>query len=153
VGAAFAPAPGALCIRHAVAGLAGSPSIALCRERIVRHFAKRDGGAPRLAYVGPRGPRFHAEHVLRLELAGRASALALRLRGDSRRALGARRLLERQRDMNRDFAYFTHATFDFETSLPLVPPLEPAAYLDLVCAGVERHLLQRDGRRAAKSRA
>jgi thioester reductase-like protein len=148
VAAAFAPpARGALAIRHAVAGLAGACSIELCRERIVRHFAARpELGAPRLAYVGRRGPRFHAEHALRHELPGLGAALALRLRGDARRALALRRQLERQRATNRDFAYFTHASFDFQTSAPLAPPLEPEAYLDLVCAGVERHLLRRERR-------
>ena len=46
--------------------------------------------------------------------------------------------------MNRDFAYFTHATFDFQTSQPLDPPLDPERYLATVCAGVERHLLRRE---------
>ena len=55
-----------------------------------------------------------------------------------------RNLRERQRALNRDFAYFTHATFDFETSRPLAPPLDPAQYLATVCDGVERHLIRRE---------
>jgi hypothetical protein len=49
--------------------------------------------------------------------------------------------------VNRDFAYFTHSTFDFRGSHPLEPPLDPAGYLDTVCEGVERHLLRRQGSR------
>jgi fatty acyl-CoA reductase len=143
VEAAFAPG-GALGIRQAVAGLAGACSIALCRERILGYFGPRGGEPPaRLAYVGRRGPRFHLAHALHHELPGAAAALWLRLRGKDRLASASRRLRERQRSVNRDFAYFTHATFDFAATRPLDPPLDPARYLDLVCEGVDRHLLRR----------
>jgi nucleoside-diphosphate-sugar epimerase len=143
VDAAFAPG-GALGIRHAVAGLAGACSIALCRERILGYFGPRGGAPPaRLAYVGRRGPAFHLAHALHHELPGAAAALWLRLRRNRRLASAARRLRERQRSVNRDFAYFTHATFDFAAAHPLAPPLDPARYLDLVCEGVDRHLLRR----------
>jgi thioester reductase-like protein len=143
--AAFAPG-GALGIRHTVAGLAGACSIALCRERILGYFGPRAGDPPpRLAYVGPRGWRFQLAHALHHELPGAAAALWLRLRGKERLASAARRLRERQRSVNRDFTYFTHASFDFAAARPLEPALDPASYLDLVCAGVDRHLLRRRG--------
>jgi thioester reductase-like protein len=146
VDAAFdPPATSALRIRHAAAGLDGALRIELCRERILRHFEARPGDPPaRLAYVGPRGWRFHLAHALHHELPGFAAALALRVRGDARLARQAQRLRERQRSLNRDFAYFTHATFDFRSAAPLAPPLDPARYLDTVCEGVERHLLRRE---------
>jgi thioester reductase-like protein len=143
VDAAFAPG-GALGIRHAVAGLAGACSIALCRERILGYFGPRAGDPPaRLAYVGKRGWRFHLAHALHHELPGASAALWLRLRGKERLASAARRLRERQRSVNRDFAYFTHASFDFAATSPLTPALDPSRYLDLVCEGVDRHLLRR----------
>jgi thioester reductase-like protein len=143
VDAAFAPG-GALGIRHAVAGIAGACSIALCRERILAYFGPRPSEPPaRLAFVGPRGPRFHFAHALHHELPGAAAALWLRLRGKTRLASAARRLRERQRAVNRDFAYFTHATFDFAAARPLAPALDSGRYLDLVCEGVDRHLLRR----------
>jgi len=149
VAAAFEPPPrGELRIRHAVSGLDGALPIPLCRERIVGWFAGNPvgGGLARLDFVGRRGPLFHAAHALRHELPGLGASawLALRRRPDKSQAV--RRLLERQRSTNRDFAYFTHATFDFETSVPLRPALEPGRYLDLVCEGVSRHLLRRDRR-------
>src|SRR5262245_15268442 len=157
VEAAFSPAPpGALRIRHAVAGLAGSSPVELCRDRIVGYFRAHPGvGDPRLAFVGPHGPRFHLEHALRHEMPGIGASLWLGLRRERSRALAARRLLARQRAINRDFAYFTHKTFEFRTSVPLEPSLEPASYLDTVCEGVQRHLLRRDRRtgRSAAARA
>jgi thioester reductase-like protein len=145
VDAAFAPPDdGTPRIRHAVAGLAGSMTLRLCREGIERHFGP--SGRVRLAWMGRRGPRFQLEHALRHELPMNAAALWFGLRGDALRARGARRLLDAQRQLHRDFGYFTHATFDFESSVPIVPPLDPRAYLETVCAGVERHLL-RSGRR------
>jgi len=153
VEAAFDPPdPGALRIRHAVAGLEGACSVALCRERILRHFQTSPAAAaPRLAFVGLRGARFQMAHVLHHELPGFAASLGFRIRGEARLALAARRLRERQRAANRDFAYFTHATFDFQTSRPLQPPLDPARYLDTVCEGVERHLLRRERSRTRRS--
>jgi len=90
-------------------------------------------------------------HVLHHELPGFAASLGYQIRGETRLALAARRLRERQRAANRDFAYFTHATFDFESSRPLQPPLDPALYLDTVCEGVERHLLRREFNRTRRS--
>jgi len=145
VDAAFAPpTDGAPRIRHAVAGLDGSTPLQLCREGIERHFAP--GGRVRLAWMGRRGARFHVEHLLRHEIPTNAAALWFALRRDATRARGARRLLAAQRQLHRDFGYFTHATFDFESASPIEPPLDPRDYLATVCAGVERHLL-RGGRR------
>lgn len=155
VEAAFDPPPrGTLRIRHAVAGLEGALPIALCRERIVDWFSRHPaGGTARLHFVGPDGPLFRAAHALGHELPGLGAAtwLALRRQGDKRRA--ARKLLERQRAINRDFSYFTHSTFAFESARPLEPPLDPAGYLDLVCEGVSRHLLRRERRSARTARA
>jgi len=142
------PLPGAPRIVHAVAGLEGASSLDLCREQIVAHFeAEPDDGRPRLAWLGRRGARFRLEHGLRHEIPLRAAAAwsVLALRSD--RARMALRLLERQRAIHREFAYFTHATFDFRSSMPLDPPLEPVAYLKAVCAGVQRHLLRARSRR------
>jgi alcohol-forming fatty acyl-CoA reductase len=141
VDAAFDPPDaGSLRIRHAVAGEGGSISLALCREGIPRHFH----ATARLGFVGPRGLRLHLEHALRHELPALGAALALRLRREPRGLPGLRRLRDRLRSLNRDFAYFTHSTFDFQTSRPLDPPLDPETYLATVCAGVERHLLRRE---------
>jgi alcohol-forming fatty acyl-CoA reductase len=145
VDAAFdPPGDGMPRIRHAVAGRDGNLTLRLCREGIERHFAP--SGRVRLAWMGRRGPRFRLEHALRHELPMNAAARWFALRGNEVRARGARRLLAAQRQLHRDFGYFTHASFDFESSVPLEPPLEPRSYLDTVCAGVERHLL-RSGRR------
>ena len=147
VGAAFAPpAPGEPRIRHAAAGLAGACSLGLAVERMERHYAE----GSQLAYFGPRGWRFRVAHARHHELPGLTERLALRLRGQPRLAAARQRLLERQRALNDEFAYFMQRRFDFETSQPLSPPLDPAAYLDTVCAGVERHLLRRE--RAARER-
>lgn len=150
VAAAFAPPErGRLRIQHAVAGFAGALPIHLCRERIVRHFSANPagGGRARVDYVGSRGPVFHLAHALRHELPARAAALWLSLRRQPQRARAVQKLLLRQRAIHRDFAYFTHATFDFEKSAPTEPAVDPTSYLDLVCEGVDRNLLQRERRR------
>jgi thioester reductase-like protein len=159
VAAAFAPpARGALRIEHAVAGIEGALPIRLCRERIVEWFRAHPAGgrAARVDYVGPAGAAFRVAHALRHELPARAARSWLALRRKPSGVRAARKLLERQRAINDEFAYFTHATFDFEHSMPAEPASDPAAYLDLVCAGVARHLLRRErsySRRNRSSRA
>jgi nucleoside-diphosphate-sugar epimerase len=149
LGAAFEPPPrGRLRIEHAVAGLDGALPIHLCRERIVGYFTRNPaGGRARVDYVGSQGLAFRAAHALRHELPARAAARWLALRRKPRAARAVRRLLERQRAIQRDFAYFTHASFDFEARVRCEPAVDPQSYLDLVCAGVARHLLSRERRR------
>ena len=143
VEAAFVPpAPGALRIRHAVAGLDGALSLALCRERILASLPGRRRDS---CTSGRRDARFHLAHALVPRAAGRSAPRSRSgFRRDPRLALALGRLRELQRAVNRDFAYFTHSTFDFRSSRPLEPPLDPARYLDTVCEGVERHLLRRE---------
>jgi thioester reductase-like protein len=152
VAAAFAPPPrGALRIEHAVAGLAGALPIPLCREGIVGHFTHNPvGGRARVDYVGRDGPLFRLAHALGHELPAAAGSLWLSLRGRPRAARALQKLRERLRVLHADFAYFTHATFDFEASVPTQPVVEPSPYLELVCGGVARHLLQRERRRGTR---
>ncbi len=147
VDAAFdPPAAGSVRIRHAVAGLDGTCSLDLCRERIERYFPMSVDGSPNVARVVRRGARFQLAQLVHQELPGIAASLGLMLRRERRLAHALDRVRERQRVMNRDFAYFTHATFDFRTSRPLSPALDPVHYLDTVCAGVARHLVRRRAR-------
>ncbi len=145
VDAAFdPPEPASPRIEHAVAGLGAACSIQLCMERILAFFGRHPVmGGPRLRYVGPRGPRFAVEHALRHRLPTAAAALWLGATRQPRRARAARRLGERQSAINRDFAYFTHNTFDFRTVTPLGPDFDPSRYLDIACEGMHRNLLER----------
>ncbi len=147
VASAFAPPPrGAPRIQHAVAGLASALPISMCRERIVDWFRSHPvGGTPRVEYVGRRGPALRAAYALRHELPARGAALWLDLIKEPQQARAIRKLALRQRVLNDDFAYFTHATLDFMSAVPS-EPLQPEHYLDTVCAGVSRHLMTREGR-------
>ena len=155
VSAAFAPPPrGAPRIQHAVAGLASALPISMCRERIVDWFRERPaGGRARVEYIGRRGPAVLAAHALRHTLPARSAALWSELRNRPNDARAIRKLLERQRAINDDFAYFTHATLDFASSSKHDPELEPAGYLATVCEGVSRHLLRRERPRRAQASA
>ncbi|MBW2386125.1 MAG: SDR family oxidoreductase, partial [Deltaproteobacteria bacterium] len=141
------PAP----IIHCVAGLENAGRIDVCQRRIIEYFRLHPVmGGPRLAYIGPNsehgGWRFGIEHLIRHRLKG---ALAIRLLegvGNTRLADKARQLGQRQEQINASFAYFTHRSFDFRTSAPLDKSLDTQRYMDLVCAGVHRHLMHGDER-------
>ncbi len=150
VAAAFAPPPrGELRIQHAVAGLSGALPLQLCRERITAYFEQNPVRGPGVGirYVGAHGPRFSLAHALHHELPAARDALLARLAREPNKVRAVRQLAERQRSTNRDFTYFTHATFDFQTSVPLDPALDPAKYLDVVCEGVSKNLLRRERKR------
>lgn len=148
VAAAFAPPPrGTPRIQHAVAGLASAIPISMCREGIVDWFRNHPaGGRARVEYVGRRGPAMRAAHALRHELPARGAALWLDLKSRPQQARAIRKLVERQRILNDDFAYFTHATLDFASSSSNGPALDPTRYLATVCEGVSRHLMRRTNR-------
>jgi thioester reductase-like protein len=147
VATAFAPPPrGEPRIQHAVSGLAGSLPISLCKDRIVEWFRDHPvGGRPRVDYVG-RGAAFRAVHALRHELPARGAALWHELQSRPQEARAMRKLALRQRLINDDFAYFTHATLDFVSSAQNGHAFEPTRYIDTVCEGVSRHLMRRTGR-------
>jgi 1-acyl-sn-glycerol-3-phosphate acyltransferase len=120
-------------IRHAVAGYERSATLELCRERVGAFYERRPlpGAAPaRVRHLGPAGWRWRLAHHLHHRRPAQGASWPDALAETSRR-----------------FAYFTHSTFRFESSVPLADPgFEPGAYLDTVCAGVWRHLLGGDER-------
>ncbi len=145
VEAAFSPPPrGELRIRHAVAGLSGALPIQLCRERITAYFEQNPVRGPGVGirYVGPPGLAFRLAHALHHELPALRDVALATLAREPNKARAARGLAERLRATNRDFAYFANATFDFATSVPIDPPLDPAKYIDTVCEGVAKNLLR-----------
>ena len=125
VGAAEPP------IRHAVAGWERSPTLRLCRERVSAFFERHPlPGAPppRVRFLGRDGFRYRLAHE----------------RHHRRPAAGAS-WPDAIAETSARFAYFTHSSFRFRTSVPLVElDFEPARYLDTVCRGVWRHLLGGD---------
>ncbi len=118
-------------IRHAVAGHDRSPSLRLCAERVGPYFERTplpDGPAPRLHYLGPDGLRYRFWHRVAHERRAESAPIARRIA-----------------ETNRLFAYFTHNTFRFRSSVPLEDPeFDPGDYLEIVCRGVYRHLLGGD---------
>ena len=135
-------------IRHLSAGIARAPSIATCRDRIVGHFhGEPVGELPRVAYLGPPGPRFAWAHLRH----HRGAALLARLgSGDSARA---RRTLAQIGSLNEQFAYFTQRSFDFRSAVSLPDAFDPAEYVTTISAGVARHLLRSDARSVRSAEA
>ena len=122
-------------IRHAVAGFERSPTLGDCRRGIERYFQRNPvegvrgrAADARVRYLGRDGPlyRFH------------------RWLHHSRRA-DARIVAGKLEQTNRVFTYFTHNTFRFESSVPFEDPaFEPNDYVETVCRGVARYLMDGD---------
>lgn len=139
IGAAFTPVrmngSRTPAILHAVAGHDHSPNIRSCVSTIETFFCRnpdtrrsnRDLSAS-VRYLGPDGPLYRLNHWLYHE---RGPAL--------------RRKAESLAAANRMFAYFTHKTFCFQSSVPFDPPgFNATDYIETVCRGVSRHLMGAD---------
>jgi fatty acyl-CoA reductase len=130
VGAAEPP------IRHAVAGWERSPTLRLCRARVGPYYERHPlPGAPpaRVRHLGPAGWRWRIAHHLH-----------------HRRPAAGASWPDAIEETSRRFAYFTHTSFRFSSSVPFVDPdFTPGDYLDVVCHGVWRHLLGGDEREVA----
>jgi nucleoside-diphosphate-sugar epimerase len=141
--AAFEPAPGDdVPISHAVAGLERSPTIRECRDWLVGFFRLHPvDRRPAVPYLGPPGLGFAladgVHHGLAIRLSGIVS-------GRARRA--GRKGLERIRELNRAFPYFTTNSFDFRSERPAADAPDAREYVEVVCRGIHRHLLRRDRR-------
>ena len=129
-----------------------SPSIGVCRDRIVRYFEQHPvSGGPRIGYVGPSRARVWVEDALRHRLPTALAARWHRARGRDRAVRAAWRMAERRDSLLTEFPYFTHRSFDFKSSLPLDDDFDPAGYVDTVCDGVHRNLLMPRRRRRART--
>jgi thioester reductase-like protein/1-acyl-sn-glycerol-3-phosphate acyltransferase len=120
-------------IRHLVAGPARSPSVGLCAERITKFFRRNPlaggrGPVAAVRYLGPDGLLYRLGHWLHHQRRRESRPIAGRLA-----------------DTNRAFAYFTRKSFRFESSVPFdEPDFVTRDYVDLICRGTYRHLLDGD---------
>jgi fatty acyl-CoA reductase len=126
-------------IAYAVAGVARSPTITQCREWLVDFFRRHPvDRRPSVPYLGPAGPLYPlidgVLHGARVRIAGLF---------DERARRSGKKLLDRIRNLNEAFPYFTSNTFSFEAAEP-VPGPGGREYVDIVSGGVHRHLLRRD---------
>ena len=127
-------------VRHAVAGVEHSPTVAQCWD-IVQHYFRihRVDQRPKGRYLGPRGLRFRITDQLQHRL-----PIALAGRGSSAKKRQAEKRGERLSYLNEEFAYFTTRTFDFRTSSPMDDAFDGAAFVNTVNRGIFRHLLKGD---------
>ena len=125
----------ASAILHAVAGPENSPKIRACIKTIETFFsqnpdtrrANRDLSAS-VRYLGPDGPLYRLNHWLYHE-----------------RPSTSRRKAESLAYANKMFSYFTHNTFQFQSSVPFDPPnFDSIEYIATVCKGVAQHLMGAD---------
>jgi nucleoside-diphosphate-sugar epimerase len=136
----------ALAIVHAAAGPAHSPSVGEAVASWQRHFTQAPGQPrPHLAYVGSDPARLRRAGWRHHEGPLLVAQLLARLSGNARRARAIGRLRENLRAINAVFPPFTHNTYRFETAMPLDDDFDVSAYLEVVSAGVSRHLLGREG--------
>lgn len=122
-------------ILHAVAGPEHSPEVRACIDTIQTFFRQNPDTRARnkdlsasVRYLGPDGPLYRFNHWLYHE-----------------RRSTSKRNAEGLDIANRMFAYFTHNTFRFQSSMPFDPPdYDPNAYIATVCKGVAQHLMRAD---------
>lgn len=122
-----------LPILHLTSGWERSPTLRLCQERVGPFFERHalpGAPPPRVRHLGPEDWRWRVAHE----------------RHHRRRAAGEA-WADNLAETSRRFAYFTHNSFRFTSSVPFdAPDFDPGDYLETVCRGVWRHLLGGDER-------
>ncbi|MBC7460170.1 MAG: SDR family oxidoreductase [Thermoleophilia bacterium] len=127
-------------IRHAVAGLAHSPSTGACRDAAVDFFRRHPVNRwPDVRHYGPTGIKYAISDFLHHGIRIRVGAVLQR-----RGWRAGNRAVARVRGFNRLFPYFTHHEFDFVTTATTHADRPDApTYLQVICRGVYHHLLNR----------
>ncbi|MBI4411941.1 MAG: SDR family oxidoreductase [Deltaproteobacteria bacterium] len=133
-------------IIHAACGLEKSSRIDMCISVIEDFFRRHPVDRyPHLRYVGADTFRFKIKHWRYHRAPAFIGRHWFGLRGKERQRRMVVRLREQLNYLNEGFPYFTHNTFDFESSMPLeAPQFQPGDYIETVCRGVYRHLMMRD---------
>ena len=133
-------------IKHAVAGVKYASRIEDCGEAIVRHFsAHRVDRKPVVHHIGPDSPTLRTIHRLAHAAPIAAGTVLAHVTKSEKRKKSLTRLASKIELLNTAFPHFTQNTFDFVTSSPIdLPGFSSKAYLDVVCAGVHRHLFRKD---------
>ena len=136
-------------IKHAVAGRRHSNGIDSSCGIILDYFARHpEERRAVLHWRGPRGWRFTAHDFVHHRAPLAAARYLAAATGRKKAARAAMRLGHSIQALHEAFPYFTHKTFDFRSSLPLPAEFDREAYVEIACAGIGRHLLGRDPRRA-----
>lgn len=141
-----ARAPEPVRIVQACAGVRNATRMDLSAERVSRYFGARPGvmSKPDL-FMGRAEHGFAAKDLIRRKLPMAAFRTVLTLTNDTKGLRQLDKVDDKVTYMNKAFHYFTHHTFDFRSSEPLdVAGFDPAKYVDVMSAGIYRHLLEND---------
>jgi hypothetical protein len=124
-------------IRHATVGAARSATVRWHWFDAQRYYQKHPVlFRPRSVFIGPDGLAFRFADLLAHELPARIAGL-----GSPAARRQAARVRERISRLNRDFAYFTTRTFEFESTWPMDSTFSAEAFHETVLVGVRNHLL------------
>ena len=129
-------------VRHATAGIALTATTGRSFGGIQRYFrAHPIERRPPWGYLGPTGLRFWVAEAVFHRL-----PVALARFGGPVQQRQAKKLSTRRAYLNEVFPYFTTRSFDFRSSVPLLPAFDAEAFVAVVCRGVARHLLRQNER-------
>ncbi|MEP6780146.1 MAG: SDR family oxidoreductase, partial [Gemmatimonadaceae bacterium] len=129
-------------IRHSVAGKERAPTVHDSWDQIGLHFRQNPvNRRPVRGYLGPKNSAFLLAETLHHRV-----PMAMASVGSPVRRRQAKKLATRMAYLNEVFPYFTTRTFDFELSDKendtFGKNFSGREYVELVCGGVSRHLLQ-----------
>lgn len=135
-------------IRYAVAGLNHSSYLGSTASMVVGFFKRMAlGRRPSVSYIGSRNSIFRLYEFVQQVLPTKLAAAWLAIRGDREKSRSLQSLGRKLSDINSVFAYFTHNTFDFRPSVPILRGFNSYLYVQIVCYGALKHLMKHDGPR------
>ncbi len=134
-----------LVVRHAVAGLANSGTVAKLAYTHERYFkAHPHEKEARWVYLGDSEASFRFHEWMHHHVPVSGAKVAIKFTGQKKAAKRIDRLAEVLAYLNEAFYYFIHHTFDFRTAFPPLEDFDLDQYLESVSHGISQHLLKRN---------
>lgn len=131
-------------IVYAVATLDHGAQIGAVSSTIQAYFQQRPAcRGNKVYYLGPRNLVFHLRDYIHHKIPLWLAMIFYTLRRDVKMLKQTQRTASIIDSINRVFPTFTHHTYDFRPSVPLLRNFEIGEYLHLVCQGIEINLLDR----------
>ncbi|GFG10226.1 hypothetical protein IFM5058_04818 [Aspergillus udagawae] len=133
-------------ILYATASLLNGLPIQLVCSQTTSHFARFKAASfrqPHVHYLGPHGIRFRIYDFIHQSVPLWMATALSAVQGNSKQSHKLKSLRYGLSRLNHDFPYFTHRAFNFRPSVQLPDEFQPEVYLEVVLAGVRRHLLPR----------
>ncbi|KAF4636017.1 hypothetical protein G7Y89_g2070 [Cudoniella acicularis] len=104
--------------------------------------SKKHTRSAKVTYIGPRNFKFKVHDYLHQKLPLLAAKTYSSVRSDEKMREETEKMGALVESINQTFPHFVHHTFDFTPEEEVTAGMDNKAYIQIVCEGVDKHILQ-----------